>query len=451
LKPFFFILCLGVLAGCRKLDQRDEIKNVFMIEKQISRSPKTHALDNNDNFSPDGRFLCYDTRGTIFNENLANSKSIGKIEIETGVETILWDPPSLTGKEAAPGVAAVSFHPHENKVIFINGPMLDEVKERGTYSIRNRTALEVDGEGKLSSIKVDRRDISSETTTPGAHRGGTHRHEYSRNGKRIGFTYDDKLIQDYERTIGFMEMSPYTPEGYTHYFSVILKPSKTGESVAGEIEKAYGDSWIDSTGSMRAFIGQVRAQNGIDYENDLFVADIPLDINISSAFSGTQDHYPEPPEGIVIRRLTHGKGVTGIVRGSYDGSRIAFAAPDDKGRDQMYVISALGSDQEAVQLTRLASPVSSIRWHPSGEWVFCISDGKVFVTYAGSRPKKGKTIQLSNDRLTRDQLVVSPDGNLLAYVIPVVTRDQSGAIVKDASGNDFRQIFCMKLDWDTIK
>jgi uncharacterized protein DUF3748 len=422
-----------------------------MIEKQISRSPKTHALDNNDNFSPDGEFLCYDTRGTVYNENLANSKSIEKVKIASGMETVLWNPPSVSGKEAAPGVAAASYHPFENKVIFIHGPMLDEVKERGTYSIRNRTALEVDGDGKLSSVKVDRRDVSSEFATPGAHRGGTHRHEYSRNGKRIGFTYDDFLMQDYDRTIGFMEMNPYAPEGCTHYFSVILKPSKTGESIAGEIEKAYGDSWIDSAGSMRAFIGQVRAQNGIDYENDLFVADIPADINITTANSGTRDHYPEPPEGITIRRLTQGMNVRGIVRGSSDGTKIAFAAPDDMGIDQIFVISALGSDKEATQLTRLASPVSSIRWHPSGKWVFCISDGNVFVTYLGSKEEEGKTIQLSGDRLQRDQLVVSPDGNLLAYIIPVPTQDRSGVIVKDAGGDDFRQIFCMELDWNTIK
>ncbi len=158
-----------------------------MEEKQITFSPRTHALDNNDNFSLNGRFLCYDTRGTIYNENLANSKSIEKVEISTGTETVLWEPPSITGEDAAPGV---------------------------------------DGEGRKTSFKVDMRDISNKETTPGAHRGGTHRHEYSRNGWRIGFTYDDFLVQDYDRTIGFMQPHALAPEGYTHYFSVILKPAR---------------------------------------------------------------------------------------------------------------------------------------------------------------------------------------------------------------------------------
>jgi len=424
---------------------------MIMTEKQLTFSPRTHALDNNDNFSPDGKFLCYDTRGTVYNENLANSKSIEKVEIATGVETVLWEPPSVTGEEAAPGVAAASFHPIENKVIFIHGPMLDEVKERGSYNIRNRTALEVDGEGQFSSVKVDRRDVSSEHTTVGAHRGGTHRHEYSRNGKRIGFTYDDYLLPDYDRTIGFMELNTNSPEGYTHSFALILKPVKKGESIAGEIEKAYGDSWIDAAGSKRAFIGKVRAQNGIDYENDLFVAEVPVDVNLNTAHSGTLDHYPVPPEGIVIRRLTEGMDVRGIVRGSSDETQIAFSAPDEAGIDQVFIISSQGSDQEALQLTRLDSPVSSIRWHPDSEWVFYLSDGNVFVTSFGSRAGPGHTIQISNDELSRDQLVVSHDGNLLAYVIPMATQDKSGTLVKDASGNDFRQIFCMELDWNILK
>ncbi len=421
-----------------------------MTEKQITFSPKTHALDNNDNFSPDGHFLCYDTRGTIYNENLANSKSIEKVEIATGRETVLWDPPSVTGEKAAPGVAAASFHPIENKVIFIHGPDLDEVDQRGYYNIRNRTAIEVDSQGNKTSVKVDMRDISNEITTPGAHRGGTHRHEYSRNGNRIGFTYDDFFVQDYDRTIGFMQPDKNAPEGCSHYFAIILKPAKKAKSKAGEIEKAYGDSWVDAEGSKRAFIGKVRAQNRKDYETDLFVADIPTDMDITTSWSGTQDKYPEPPKGITIGRLTHGMNVNGIVRGSSDGRQIAFSAPFRDGINQMFIIKADGSDEQPTRVTHLNFPVSSIRWHPSGKWVFCISEGDVIASYVGTRLRFGKTIRLSKNRLERDQLVVSPDGNLLAYIIPVLTKDASGNIIKDANGNEFRQIFIMELDWERI-
>jgi len=451
LNYLFLASGLSISPGCTETGSQNELTVMLMIEKQITSSPRTHALDNNDNFSPDGRFLCYDTRGTIYDENLANCESIEKVEIATGRETVLWDPPSVTGKNGAPGVAAASFHPFENKVIFIHGPFLEEVDERGYYDIRNRTALEVDGEGNKTFVNVDMRDISRDATVPGAHRGGTHRHEYSRNGKRIGFTYDDFLVRDYDRSIGFMQPNKLTPEGYTHFFSLILKPAEMGKSEAGEIEKAYGDSWVDTAGNMRAFIGKVRAKNGIDYTNDLFVADIPADIDITTSQPGTGDQYPSPPEGITVRRLTHGMEVTGIVRGSADGSKIAFAAGDEDGIDQVYITNADGSDKQPVRVTSLNSPVSSIRWHPSGEWVFCISDGNIIVTYVGTGQKFGKIIKLSDDGLVRDELVVSADGNLLAYIIPFPTQDSSGTIVKDASGNDFRQIFIMEIDWEKIK
>ncbi len=422
-----------------------------MNEKQVTFSPKTHALDNNDNFSPDDKFLCYDTRGTVFNENLGNSKSIEKVEIATGKETILWEPESITGDNPAPGVAAVSYHPSKNKVIFIHGPMVSEVEKRGYYNIRNRTALEVDGDGKKISNKVDMRDITHQKTTPGAHRGGTHRHEYSRNGNRIGFTYDDFLVQNIDRTIGFMQPDENTPEGYTQYFSVILKPAKKGESKPGEIEKAYGDSWVNADGTMRAFIGKVRAENGTDYNFDLFVADIPQNIDITTAIPGTMDTYPLPPKGISIRRLTSGMEVNGIARGSFDGNRIAFLAKDTRGTDQVWIINAKASGKEATQVTRLEENAEAVRWHNSDNWIFYLSGGNVYTSYVGEDLPFGKTIQLSDDNQIREQLVVSKDGNRLAYIMRIPTKKTNGEIAKDAGGLDFRQIFIMDIGWNKIK
>ncbi|MEN8157462.1 MAG: DUF3748 domain-containing protein, partial [Bacteroidota bacterium] len=410
---FLLSVAMTWLTGCR-FGGPDHLRVAVPVnEKQVTFSAKNHALDNNDNFSPDGRFLCYDTRGTVFADNLANCKSIGKVEIATGKETVLWEPPSITGENAAPGVAAASFHPSGNRVIFIHGPNPDEVKVRGYYGIRNRTAVEVDGAGNGNPVNVDMRDVESKITTPGAHRGGTHRHEYSRNGDRIGFTYDDYLVQEIDRTIGFLQPHPDTPGGYTHYFAVILKPAEKGKSKAGEIEKAYGDSWVDSSGTMRAFIGKVRAQNGVGYEHDLFVADIPEDIDITSASPGTREQYPEPPEEITIRRLTQGMNVTGIVRGSHDGTKIAFAAGEE-GMQQLYITQADGTEKEPARVTNLNAAVSSIRWHPSGNWIFFISAEELYMARVKSGTGFGKTTRLSDGMLEREQLAVSPDGTRLA-------------------------------------
>ncbi len=434
-----------ILASCSETGTKEKI--LTMEERQISFSARNHALDNNDNFSPDDRFLCYDTRGTVFNKNLANCKSIEKIEIATGKETVIWEPESVTGEEAAPGVAAVSWHPSEDKVIFIHGPLLEEVESRGFYGIRNRTGVEVSADGKGTVTKVDMRDVSTEKPTiAGAQRGGTHRHEYTRNGKRIGFTYDDFLVQNYDRTIGYMEPHPAAPERYTHYFAVLLKPAETGKSKPGEIEKAYGDSWVGAEGKMRAFVGKIRAENGVDYQTDLFVADIPDSVDITTAFSGDATRYPEPPKGIGIRRLTNHGTVSGIVRGSQDGKYIVYLAEDESGILQAFVIPAqnsglpAGENEKPVQLSSFQSDVSDIRWHPSGNAIFAIIDGNIVVFPFQHKEKNEKYTMLTNDTQKREELVVSNNGNTLAYSM-MKTGDYSG---------EFRQIFVMDLNREVI-
>ncbi len=448
-KIFAVFVILLTIVSCNKMEKVNEVIYIQMHETQLTFSTKNHALDNNDNFSPDGKYLCYDTRATVYNENLANCKSIEKVEISTGKETILWEPPFVTGEKAAPGVAAVSFHPKENKVIFIHGPFLDEVNERGYYDIRNRNGVEVDGEGKGIITKIDLRDIKKQNTIPGAQRGGTHRHEYSRSGNRIGFTYDDFILQNYDRTIGYMEQNDKAPKGYTHYFSVILKPAEKGKSKPGDIEKANDDSWVDSLGTMRAFIGKVRAENGIDYFTDLFVADIPLDVDITTCFSGNEKEYPTPPKGLSIRRLTHGFNASGIVRGSQDGELIAFTAQDKNGTKQLFFTESQGKSKEPIKVTNSESDISNVRWYLN-EWIFYLSDGNVFVSNV-SKKNFGKTFQLTKDKKERTQLVISQDGNRAAFDIPTETRDAETKLVKDAAGNDMKQIYIMDIDWNKIK
>jgi hypothetical protein len=445
-------LLTTIILSCNNKELSNKMK-----EKQITFNAKTHALDNNDNFSPDGKFLCYDTRGMVFNNNLANSKSIEKVEIATGVETVLWEPESVSGENGAPGVAAVSYHPTENKVIFIHGPLLEEVEERGYYDIRNRTGVEVSADGKGKITKVDMRDVEvTKPTIPGAQRGGTHRHEYSRNGKRVGFTYDDFIQQDYDRSIGYMEENANAPEGYTHYFAVLLKPVKKGTSKPGEIEKAYSDAWVDREGTKRAFIGKVRSENGVDYETSLFVAEIPDEVDITSAYSGDKDTYPNPPKGVKIRRLTHNRSDDGIVRGSYDGKKIAYLSKDKNGIKQVFVIPEKGSDQDQdpkmhpIQITHFNSDASNIRWHSSDHWIFSISKGLIYASFIENNDKFGTTVLLTEENLERGNLVVSPDGNMLAYNIDLPVKKDSNKKTEDAA-KKYKQVFILKLDWDQIK
>ena len=442
---------ISCIAACHVLKNKPVI--MLMKERQLSFSKKMHALDNNDNFSPDGNYLCYDTRGTVFDETIGNSQTIEKINISTGEETVLYHPHSIIGKQAAPGVGAVSWHPSENKVIFIHGPSIDEVAIRGYYDIRNRAGVEVSADGNENLTLVDMRDISTTgATTAGAHRGGTHRHEYSRNGKRIGFTYDDFLLPEFGRTIGYMEANEQAPEGYSHYFAVLVSPAKAGKSSPGEIEQAYGDSWVNAEGTKRAFIGKVRAADGVSYDTALFVAEIPETTNITSSYSGDKKTYPVPPKGIKIKRLTHQGWVGGIVRGSYDGFRIAYLSHDSTQINQVFVIPANGSDESADpekqprQLTRLRTGSSFFRWHPSNQWIFHISNGNIVATYAGEGSAFGQSFYLTYDKLKREELVVSPDGNCLAYSIVL----SESKLKETKSERGYRQIFIMNLEWEKI-
>ncbi|MDZ4857955.1 MAG: DUF3748 domain-containing protein, partial [Candidatus Hydrogenedentes bacterium] len=313
-------------------------------ERQVTFSPKNHNLDNNDNFSPDQRFLSYDTREMI-GPGLDNCQSIEKVEIATGEEIILYAPEkTLTGEKCAPGLGAATYHPLLDKVAFIHGPPLDQVAVRGYYGKPNRNGAEVNADGTQKFEWLDYRDVdTTRDTLPGAHRGGTHRHEYTLDGKRIGFTYDDFLCPEYARTIGYMEPHAFAPGDATHFFCVLVKPAKIGESKPGEIESAYGDSWIGEHGHMRAFIGKVRAADGVNYEESLFVVDVPAKVNITTAKAGNANEYPTPPKGVTVRRLTH-TFATGVVRGTVQGDRIAYYANDDKGTKQIFVIASDGSD-----------------------------------------------------------------------------------------------------------
>lgn len=417
-------------------------------ERQITFSPHNHNLDNNDNFSMDGRFLCYDTRETI-GPGIENSQSIEKVEIATGRETVIYAPkPTITGAVAAPGVGAVTFSPVEDKVAFIHGPFLDEVAVRGYYAKPNRQGAEVVADGSQRLHWLDKRDVARDRDTiPGAHRGGTHRHEYTLDGTRIGFTYDDFLMTEYGRTIGYMVKHPLAPEPASHYFALLVPIAPKEKAKVGEIENAAGDSWIGREGLMRAFIGKVREQDG-SYMDSLFVIDIPADVDITTADSGSAQRYPAPPKGVSIRRITHSPA-GGTVRGTVEGDRIAFYADAEDGTRQIFIVASQGSDRDPdasrrpVQATRLPKGTSSgLRWHPQSKSIISISDGGIVATCVEPGPRFGQSTFLTphGDGEERADTVISPDGTRIAYT-RVVPTEVDGKVVKTYNGKDFAQIF----------
>lgn len=311
-------------------------------ERQLTHSPRNHALDNNDNFSPDDRYLCFDTRGS--------GEAIGRVDTRTGDERIL-----LTAQTT---VMAASYHPRREEIVFIHGP------SGAPYAKSNRRGAIVDSAGALRFL--DYRDAVSPVTPPGAHRGGTHRHEFTPDGTRLGFTYDDHLLPAYGRTVAMLVPRADAPGGLGYWFALLVSVVPVADAKPGDLVLATGDSWVGERGLMRAFVGRVKEADG-SFRNSLFVVDIPANVDVKTASAGDTTHFPTPPKGVRVRRLTTTE-VTGIARGSRDGKWIAYTATAPDGTKQIFVI---GSDGRHLrQVTHAPGGVlGGARWHPSGHYL----------------------------------------------------------------------------------
>jgi len=403
--------------------------------EQLTHAPHGHDLDNNDNFTPDGRYVVYDTRETI-GPGIEHSTSIEMLDLETGDVTVLYDVGEhRTGANAAPGVGAVSFSPDGTEVAFIHGPPLDQLDARGPYAKTNRNGAMVRVAEPGVVHWLDYRDVATDRDTlPGAHRGGTHRHEYSRDGSRIGFTYDDHLVREHGRTIGYLEPHPDAPGGASHWFALLVRTVPEADAQPGDIVTALGDSWVDAEGTSRAFIGTIVEEEG-GTQQSLFVADVPKSVDITTADAGGPDRYPSPPEGVTIRRLTY-EWADGIVRGSYDGKRIAYYGKDDAGIRQLFVIDADATD--ARQVTSLDQDIEqSLRWHPSDEALLAISGGDVFMVSL-KEADFGEVTWLTEGG-DYSKLVIAPDGKSALFNGP----GTGGA--RNYADEPFLQIFRMAL------
>jgi len=436
--------------------------------RQLTYSGWNHELDNNENFSHDIAYLCYDTRET-HGPGIEHSTTIEVLELASGREIVVYEPAEIVfGEAPAPGVAAVSFNPAAHEVAFIHGPLVAELAHRGPYGWPNRTGaritlsdqvVEKDGrwrmlkEGRYALSWLDARDIAvNRDTLAGAHRGGTHRHEYCGTGQRLGFTYDDILRPEYGRTVGYMEPHPTAPNPASHYFGVVVPVVPKSQARPEDIIKAYADSWVDPAGTMRAFIGVVRDDDGPSWQESLFVADIPAKVDLTTAFPGNRERFPAPPQGITIRRLTH-DWAGGIVRGSPEGRRIAYFGKDEKGVRQIFLVAADGSDKHPDQTKRPIQATflpqgaqAGLRWFPDGERILCVSEGGLVETCvrAGDQFGRSNFITPHGDGVARYAPAISPDGKMVAYNRLIATYDSRGQRLTNYAGKDFSQIFLLQ-------
>lgn len=74
--------------------------------RQLTQDPRNHDLDNNQNFTRDGKWLIYDTR----NPGIPESKTIERIHVESGQVEVLYEA-EKGAMGPALGAGAASFSP----------------------------------------------------------------------------------------------------------------------------------------------------------------------------------------------------------------------------------------------------------------------------------------------------------------------------------------------------
>lgn len=428
-------------------------------EKQLTYDLSYHHdLDNNDNFSPDGKWLVYDTRTD--EGGIAASSRIERVNIETGEIQVLLD---IKGNAAwGPGAGAVSYSPVDNAVVFIHG--LARSTQENPYQQWRRTGVIIRDDRPNEPIFMDARDVTPPFTA-GALRGGTHRHEWSGDGQWIGFTYNDAILKAIEdktgekrnlRTIGVskrgmpVNVNENAEQVSGEWFSaLVVRVVPNPRPGSDEISHAASDSWIGTHGysgpngrrqMARAFLGTVKNKQGHDVP-EVFVVDIPNDITQPGPLGpleGTETDFPMPPKGAIQRRLTFTAdsvhpGCSGIVRASPDGSQLAFLAKDSRGIYQIFTISPAGGKPR--QLTEYATDVTgNLRWHPDGKRVSFVHEGRIVLCRTGNDLFKDR-IQLLTEvsDAMPGNLVWSSDGKTLGF----------NRLMKNQNGKATQQVFVL--------
>jgi hypothetical protein len=438
---------------------------MFLPEKQLTNDlTYNHDLDNNDNFSPDNQWLIYDTRTD--HGGIAASAKIEKVNVNTGEKKIVYE---IKNNQAfGPGVGAASYSPVSNQIVFIHG--LKNVTIENPYQQWRRTGVMIDESMPNKPIFIDARDTAF-PFTKGALRGGTHRHEFSGDGKWIGFTYNDAIMKALEdstgenhnlRTIGVSKKGKsvdiidknngenLSGEWFSALVVTVVSKPKFGSD---EISKASGDSWVGKYGYLkpngkrqlaRAFIGTIKNENGENID-EVFIVDIPEDIETDGEYGfleGSETQLPKPPKGTSQRRLTFTSktshaGCIGIVRSTLEGNLLAFLAKDSKNMNQIFTISPNGGSLK--QITFHESNVEgSIRWHPSDNSIFYIWNGSICEVEINHQDfdKRLKIISKPMNP-SPSNLVLSHDGKTLAF---------NRLIENPSNGLKSKQIFLINLD-----
>lgn len=394
-------------------------------ERQVTFAPHGHILTNVNVWSPDSRWVVYDVRsdeaGAVF-----DGERIEAVNVETGEVRVVYE--ARNGAHC--GVATWS--PVDGRIVFILGP--EHPTAEWNYGASRRQGVVVDFDRPGVAVNLEARDLAA-PFTPGALRGGTHVHVFSPDGKWVSFTYDDDVVAG-GRNVGVAvprevmvgRGHPRNHDG-SHFGVLVTRTTVDPAPGSDEIRRACEDGWVGC--DRIAFLGEVVARDGWAH-SEVFVAELPEHLTIAGEgpIEGTKVSLPAPPAGVVQRRLTftEGRKFPGVcgprhwVRGSPDGSRVAFLMKDDAGVGQIWTVSPAGG--EMVQVTRNPWAIgSAFTWTRDGRSIVHVADGSVFLT--DMETGEGRRLTGKSAAAPRPEAcVVSPDGRRVAFVRTVAGFNQ---------------------------
>jgi hypothetical protein len=431
-----------------------------MHERQVTCAAHGHMLTNTAVWSPDSRWIVYDTRSTP-DGSVFDGTRIERVEVDSGRIELLYE--SRNG--ACCGVVTSS--PMDDRVVFILGPEHPTADWQYGPAHRQGAIVRASQPGVIEPL--DARDLVPPFTA-GALRGGSHVHVFSPDGQLVSFTYEDAVLDASPETgvgqaapreknlrgigvsvcgkpVQVPRTHPRNHDG-TAFTSLVTRLTDDPTPGSDEISKAFEEGWIGAHGYLRpdgtrqryalAFQGLVvvhdAAFGGLRTVSEVFVCDLPDDpaavaVAGEKPLAGTPTSRPSPPRGVTQRRLTctvdrSHPGIDGPrhwLRSSPDGSRIAFLMRDDLGIVQLFTVSPNGG--QLVQVTRDEWHVaSSFTWSPDGRWIAYVADSSVFVVTVAS----GVSMRLADRTIAApprpEACVFSPDGRRIAFLRTVAGR-----------------------------
>ncbi len=422
-------------------------------ETQLTHDAKGHTLNNTQVFSPDDQWVVYDTRN--HDTELAKSCCIRMLNIHSGEDRLLYQTDNQT--EHGPGVGAATFSPVRPQVLFLHG--LRNATARLTYAMTRRTGVLIDVNQPQEPHFLDGRNVSPPFIA-GTLRGGTHAHQWSGDGERISFTYNDAVMERLAsmdstvvdlRTVGVMnptspvkvphgnELDEFSGEGFAVVVTRVTPVPRPGSD---EIDRAFDETWIGREGYLKpdgtrqqralAFQGNVRnvAHRTV---TEVFVVDIPDDLTEAlpgQPLAGSTITRPNPPAGVSQRRITFSeRGIEGPrhwLRSTPDGTLIGFLARDSAGLIQLFGVSPNGGATRP--LTQQPFSIQTpFNFSPDGNFVAYAADNSVFITDLRNgqprrltprsadddRPINGILWSHSGDRLVYNRYVSTPEGRYI--------------------------------------